>query len=244
MKPASFSTLSKVKPENPGSWEPLFLSLDIDWAADEVINDAIDLVEKADVEATWFITYKTPTLDRLKRNPKFEVGIHPNFNNLMGGDAQNGKDTQEVIGRLMELAPDAKCLRSHSLCSSTKLLQLMPEFGLTHESNLYLPPESRASAPFRIWNGIVRIPHAFEDDLFLFTPPAKAGTFNAYMRAFVRNEGIKVLDFHPIHLFLNTEDLARYERTRPIHRNPGDLIRHRHAGEGTRTALATVLGIT
>lgn len=240
----TFSRLSGVTPEDRGTWAPLFLTLDFDWAEDEIINDTIDLVEKADVEATWFVTHNTSTIDRLRRNPKFDVGIHPNFNHLLAGNSQNGRDIKEVISRLLEVVPDAKCLRSHSLCTSTRLLQLMPEFGLTHESNLYLPPESlMPGKPFRIWNGVIRIPHSFEDDMFLLTPPAKEGAFNDYVKSFVNAEGIRVLDFHPIHAFLNTEDLARYERTRAIHRKPGELIGHRHAGEGTRTALETLLEI-
>lgn len=241
MKAPSFSTLSRVVPENPGSTEATCLTLDIDWAEDAVVNDAIDLIEEAGVAATWFVTHASPTLDRLRANPRFELGIHPNFNNLLAGDPQNGRDLREVVGRLMDLVPEAKCLRSHSLCSSTKLLQVMPEFGLTHECNLYLPLESRSAHPFRIWNGVVRVPHAFEDDLFLFAPAAREGAFNAYMRAFAAREGLKVTDFHPIHLFLNTESLDRYERTRTIHRRPEELRAHRHGGEGTRTALETLL---
>jgi len=191
------------------------------------------------------VTHNTPTIDRLKGNPKFEMGIHPNLNHLLAGDPQNGRDIKEVIYRLLEVVPDAKCLRSHSLYTSTRLLQLMPEFGLTHESNLYLPPESlMLGRPFRIWNGVIRIPHCFEDDLFLFSPPAKEGAFNAHVKSFVNAEGIRVLDFHPIHAFLNTEDLTRYERTRAVHRKPRELIRYRYAGEGTRTALETLLEIS
>jgi len=52
---------------------------------------------------------------------------------------------------------------------------------------------------------------------------------------------LKVLDFHPIHVFLNTESLDRYERTRPLHHNPKELIKHRFEGYGTRNRLLEVL---
>jgi hypothetical protein len=236
-----FSKLSKLVPEDPATWAPLFLTLDIDWADDAILNDAIDFVERADVEATWFVTHDTPVLARLRENPKFELGIHPNFNDLLAGGSQNGKDLQEVLSRLMDLVPEAKALRSHSLCSSTRLLQLMPEFGLTHESNLYLPPEGGSHRPFRIWNGIARVPHFFEDDLFLFTDAARKGAFREHVRTLMRSDGLRVFDFHPIHAYLNTEDLTRYERTRAIHRSPDKLIAERFPGEGARTALEALL---
>lgn len=53
--------------------------------------------------------------------------------------------------------------------------------------------------------------------------------------------GLKVFDFHPIHVFLNTESLDRYERTRPLHQNPKELIKHRYQGDGTRSRLIELL---
>lgn len=51
-----------------------------------------------------------------------------------------------------------------------------------------------------------------------------------------------VVDFHPIHVFLNTESLDRYERTRSLHQNPKELIKHRYEGYGTRNRLLELLG--
>ena len=53
--------------------------------------------------------------------------------------------------------------------------------------------------------------------------------------------GLKVFDFHPIHVFLNTESLERYERTRALHHNPKELIKHRYEGYGTRNRLIELL---
>jgi len=55
--------------------------------------------------------------------------------------------------------------------------------------------------------------------------------------------GLAVLDFHPIHVFLNTESSERYERTREIRRRPDELLKHRHTGVGTRTRLMRLLGL-
>lgn len=61
------------------------------------------------------------------------------------------------------------------------------------------------------------------------------------MSRLVALEGVKVFDFHPIHIFLNTESLDRYERTRPYHQNPSELIKHRYKGYGTRNRLIELL---
>ena len=49
------------------------------------------------------------------------------------------------------------------------------------------------------------------------------------------------LNFHPIHVFLNTEDLSRYERTRPLHNDPLHLEEARHTGVGVRTLLVDLI---
>jgi hypothetical protein len=55
---------------------------------------------------------------------------------------------------------------------------------------------------------------------------------------------LSVFDFHPIHVFLNTEHLDRYELTRDLHQNPEELIKNRYEGEGTRTKLLNLLRLT
>ena len=118
----------------------------------------------------------------------------------------------------------------------------MPEFGLTHESNLYIPPECTMELqPFRVWNGVVRVPHGFEDDLFLLSTETKSAGFKNHMKMLLQHGGARVFDFHPIHVYLNTADIARYEETRSIHGSPHELIYQRYDGEGTRDALKTLM---
>ena len=54
-------------------------------------------------------------------------------------------------------------------------------------------------------------------------------------------QSLVIFNFHPIHVFLNSEKLERYEQTRHLHQNPIDLIRYRHEGEGTRSNLVKIL---
>ena len=57
----------------------------------------------------------------------------------------------------------------------------------------------------------------------------------------VLSSGFHVFDFHPIHVFLNTECLARYEETRNIHGNPTELRKFQNNGYGVRNWLIDVL---
>lgn len=241
-----FAKISDIVPKIKSTWHDcIYVTIDIDWANDEVINDTIDILEKFDIAATWFITHQTPVLNRLRRNSNFELGIHPNFNFLLDGDFRNGNSIRSIIEGLLEIVPEAKSLRSHSLVTSTKLLQIMPEYGLTHESNLYINRDSVSNIePFCIWNSVVRVPHSFEDDLFLLMQNSLSCSFNTYIKNYIHSSSsIRILDFHPIHIFLNTESIDRYECTRNIHNSPKELINNRYVGEGIRTAFETLLGL-
>lgn len=224
------------------SWlEVLYLTLDIDWVHDDILADTIDLVEAHRFSATWFATHDTPLLSRLRNNPNFEIGIHPNFNFLLNGDARAGRDAAEVVDRLLAIVPEAKSVRSHSATQSSGLLDLFTNRGLTHECNSFIPVQSGIELkPWRLWSGLTRVPYFWEDDVACLYGPADLQT----MENLARSGGIKIFDFHPIHVFLNTENLERYERTRPLHKKPKELIKHRHDGYGTRNRFLELLELT
>ena len=74
----TFKCISEILPGDPLTWESkLFITFDIDWAHDEVLSDTIDLIEQADVAATWFVTHDTTLLERLRNNPKIRIGHSP-----------------------------------------------------------------------------------------------------------------------------------------------------------------------
>ena len=223
---------------DPLSWsEKVFLTFDIDWACDAVLTDVIDFVEAAQVQVTWFVTHLTPLLSRLRANPNFELGIHPNFNFLLTGQTKCGIDAKDVCKRLLDIVPEAKSVRSHFMTQNSDFLELFARMGLTHDCNHYVPEQSEIELrPWILWNGLVKVPHFWEDDLALLY--AK----NTPVQALKSRKGLKVFDFHPIHVFLNTENLKRYDQSRPHLGNVAELIMHRNPGQGTRTALEKLLG--
>jgi hypothetical protein len=214
------------------------ITFDMDWASDEVLADAIDLVEEADVAATWFVTNDTPLLQRLRKNQKFELGIHPNFNFLLNGDARNGATADEVVDRLLAIVPEAKSVRSHTLTQNYNLLNLFADKGLIYDCNHFIPYQAGIELrPWHLWNGLIKVPYFWEDDVACMYGESTS------IEDLVRRGGLKVFNFHPIHVFLNTEDLARYERTRSLHGHSSELVNHRCPGKGTRTAIETLLGL-
>lgn len=235
---SEYRTISSIQIDDESSWkDAIFLTFDIDWAHDDVLVDTIGLVELAGVAATWFVTHDTPVLDRLRANPKFELGIHPNFNFLLEGDDRNGRNGRDVIERLQTIVPEATSVRSHSTTQSSGLLALFQEMGLTHDANHFVPVQTGIELKlWKLWNNLIRIPYNWEDDVHCAYGLEKDISFLA-----LSTRGLKVFDFHPIHVYLNTESLDRYERTRPFHQKPKELIKHRFQGYGTRSRLVRLL---
>lgn len=220
--------ISDIRVASATSWEgKRFFTFDIDWACDDLLSWSIDLVAESGVAATWFVTHATPQLERLRANPLWELGIHPNFNGLLEGKATGG--ASDVVKNLLDIVPEARAVRCHSLTQSSHLLDLFQENGLTHEANILLPCHSGMKAcPWTHWNGMARIPHVWEDDVWLIegrsvTPPTLLAA-----------DGLVVLDFHPIHLALNCYTSADYENSRRYHRDWVALQPWRRQGEGVR----------
>lgn len=238
-----FDTISNINPLIPETWlGKVFLTLDIDWAHDKIIEDTVDLIEMADVPATFFVTHETPFLTRLRENPKFELGIHPNFNHLLNGDFEQVRRVEEIISELMEIVPEASAIRSHSLTQSTRLLENFKSAGLTHDASHFVPHHiGTALAPYELWNGLCHVPHFWEDDIQIIYGSKDRNRFGSLDDLPLDAPGLRVYDFHPIHIFLNSESLKRYEATRPIHQNPEELIHNRFDGLGTRSVLEKLL---
>lgn len=205
-------------------------TLDIDWAPEPVIEDTLALFEQFGVTCTIFATHRSRILDASRRD-LFEIGIHPNFNRLLAG--QSG-DARAIIDELLEVYPDACGVRSHSMVQSTPLLDLFASKGLLYEANHFLPYWN-GLRPFRLWNGLLRIPYNWEDDIhFSYGRP-----FN---ESGLDQDALNVLDFHPVHVFLNTDTPDHYALARPHYHDADELLRMRNTkGPGARTLLIELL---
>lgn len=188
----------------------IFLTFDVDWASEEIIKFTTDLLEEQQAKATFFVTHSSSVLKNLP-SANFELGIHPNFNFLLAGDFRYGKTYKEVIAHYKDFAPEAVSVRSHSMVQSTLILDEFVEQKIKFDANTFVPlQENKAMQPWTYWkNELIKVPYIWEDDVqCMYNRP-----FN-YTEV-LQYAGIKVLDFHPIHIFLNTEKIERYEAAKP-----------------------------
>ena len=238
MENRKFGLLSDICVDQSESYsDKIFLTLDVDWAHDQIILDTVSLFEKHNVKATWFVTHETEVIDVLRANDHFELGIHPNFNALLEGDLSKGRNAEEIIDNLLEIVPEAKSVRSHSMAQSFRLLDLFSRKGLTHDSNDFIPEQSNVHlVPFCHWSGLTRIPFFWEDNVQIMYEE------NSSIDALCRRPGLKVFNFHPIHIYMNTESLDRYENTRAFHYEPEKLYKLRNnQSDGAMTILENII---
>ena len=203
----------------------VYLTFDIDWAHDTVIAETLEIINSYGVRATWFATHPTPMNAEIAASGQHEMAVHPNFNPLLEG---NGGDMRSILGKAREIIPDSKAIRSHSLVKSSKLSYEIRNFGFTHESNYFIPPATGINIQaWKDWLGIVQVPIRWIDDVYLYDRTIRSPY------EFLDKFEVLVVDFHPIHIFMNTMTLDDYENTRSIHRDPHALLqRRRPAGSG------------
>ncbi len=76
----------------------IFLTFDMDWACDELMDFLYDLLEEYGLAATIHITNPFKSLDKYKENGRIELGIHPNFNVLVDGNSGGVNDKTMYCG--------------------------------------------------------------------------------------------------------------------------------------------------
>lgn len=116
----------------------IFLTFDMDWASDEVLNDFCNLIEDNKLKATVLVTHDTPVLMRMRKSVNFELGIHPNFNRLLCGDVSD-VDIDSVIENIKKIVPESVCIRSHALTQSSIIAQRYEKHRLKYDLNVLIP---------------------------------------------------------------------------------------------------------
>ena len=160
-----FDLIKNIDVDNESTWKgKIFLTFDVDWAIDEVWLHTIKILELYDVPATWFVTHKSPLISRILKNPKFSIGIHPNFNSLINSYS-NSKGANQIIKDFDNFLSGSKLLRSHSLFQSEKLLDIFNYCGYEFICNSFIPiSQNQLIGPYRLWDNIKIIPHCWQDN--------------------------------------------------------------------------------
>jgi hypothetical protein len=142
------------------------------------------------------MTHRSPACERLRFSPLSEIGIHPNF---LQGTTQ-GKNPAEIMKNLLREFPSAKSVRTHGMVYSASIAHMFAIYGLDVDSSIFLGGMKGIQPLVTRYNGsqkILRVPYYWSDDGNLF--------YNTVWSKNILDEpGLKVLCFHPTHVFLNT----------------------------------------
>jgi hypothetical protein len=212
----------------------LVITFDIDWAPDFAIDAVAAQLVDAGVRATWFVTHASPAVDRLRERPDlFELGIHPNF----FAGSSHGDSIAAVLDHVMGLVPEARSVRTHGLCFSSRVMAaLAGDPRLEVDSSVFLPghPHLRPVTHRAAAGSIVRVPYYWSEEYdFELADPAWS------LDPILDGDGLKVLDFHPIHVFLNSADAGPYRALKAAapqlpDADPAAAERAVNPGPGTR----------
>ncbi len=185
------------------------ITLDVDWAPDFVIDQAAEALVAAGVRATWFITHDSPAVQRLREHAGlFELGWHPNF--FPG--STHGATEPEVLAHCERLVPVARVVRMHGLLQSTRLLELLRR---TTSVRIDVSMLLRGHAHLAVHElplaagSMLRVPFWWEDDVEMCAADPRWSLGRSLADGM---PGLRVLNFHPIHIALDAESLAPYER--------------------------------
>lgn len=189
----------------------IFLTFDMDWANDDVLRYFHEMICQMDLYGTLHVTHDTPVLDEIRKENRLELGIHPDFTRLLQNRQEKTTDLQTIIHNLLEIVPEAVSVRSHALVRGSLISKYLAQAGLKIESNIYyLPVEGIRLKSYRdIW-GMIQLPFIFEDDLYVTSDMG-------YRMDYFLGEAFlapRVFNFHPVHLFLNTDEMGRYEKAK------------------------------
>lgn len=216
------------------------ITFDIDWAPDWAVALCAEICQQKKSAATFFVTHQSEIISDLNKDPNIELGIHPNFQM----PSSHGKSFEEVMDYCLAIVPKAESIRTHGLFQTTSLFAKMQVKYpcIKTDVSLFLP-EHRNLAPV-FWHldrelpPFTRIPYFWEDDISASNPNWNWDQNPAH------HEGLRIFNFHPIHVALNTSRMDQYYalKTQLAGRDLksitiNDIRTFENRGSGTRTFL-------
>lgn len=216
------------------------LTFDVDWAPDWAVADVLEMLAAHSTPATFFVTHSSDILREIAAEGH-EIGIHPNF---LAGSSHGGEPV-DVMRSVMALAPRARVMRTHSLVQGTTLFEAILAACPQIEYDLSLLTYGSPHAAWTGWHSrgrtLRRHNYNWEDDIAFDDPRQEWTTYRPMAP-------IDVLDFHPIHVALNSsrEDayMALKARLGPGHLHEAEreeTLEFRERSPGTADFLRAVL---
>jgi len=233
-------TINKEFLSKYANWEKLNsinLTFDIDFAPDYMIENIVEIIEKYNIKVTFFATHSSDFLDEIKKKINFEVGLHPN----LCVNSTQGKDFNEILGKLKKQFPKAVGSRFHLLKYSYRELSMLRNFNIEYDISVL-----RFNSPY-----LLPVYHK-DIDLILFSYMWEDGICeNSNLALDINNinlssPGVKIINFHPLNIFLNSE--SNINRIDFLNKNPDllhvayeEALKFRRKGNGAENLLKTLL---
>jgi hypothetical protein len=219
------------------------VTVDVEWAHDEVLADLVRLLDEHAVRATFFCTH--PGIQVLGH----ERALHPNFRRTgdalrtlyrkagSGLAALTDLDVyRDVVQATKAFCPEATGVRAHSLHYDTQLVAIYESEGIEYDSSYCMPLVDNIR-PFWKERGVLEIPIYYMDHVDLM----ERGSEFDVSRLCLNRPGLKVLDFHPNMVYTNAPTCDFYEDTKTFYGQPERLRAVRHTGRGVRSLFVDLL---
>ncbi len=203
------------------------LTFDTDWIDEKILESLVKILKDKKLKATFFVTGKYPIL----KNPLFEINPHINFNGTYS-------HYKEEFLKIKKFAPKGQGLRNHSLYFHERLRPVLLDLKIKYTSNILLPLAKNIE-PIYIGKNLLELPIFFLDYWYMETFGPKA-SFNLKTLK-LNHPGLKVFDFHPIHLALNCPNVKFYEQNRHLYHHPEKIQGASFSGEGMNTLFKRLL---
>lgn len=210
----------------------IILTFDVDWAPPFVVHFVLDKLRELGLRATIFCT--SPL--KIEDEHNFELAIHPNFM----PDSTQGSSEDDVLNVMQAWFPHACGIRTHRLYWHSGLIHKLQRRGFLYDSSILLPFHPHIQ-PVKT-EMIVRFPIWWTDNLHL----TSGLILDKIDLPGLQSPGMKIFNFHPIHIYLNTNHLAIYKKNKKlIHpletQTATTLLKYRQDGIGLNTFFDSIL---
>lgn len=210
------------------------ITLDTDWVPVPIMDYVLDRIIPPDLPATFFVTNSYPELLNSRRH-EYELAPHTNPVEL-----NEDEITRELERKIALCVKKPSGHRGHSLYWTERLRPLFRDYGIRYDSStmMYLESDIR---PFRVGYDLLQIPLFFMD-FFHFEYCGFNGTDPFSLNNLqLEKKGLKVFDFHPIHLYLNTPNLDFYASVKAHYQQPEKLAALRYEGYGIQNFFLDII---
>lgn len=208
------------------------VTFDTDWAPQFIIDYALGLLADSGLPGTVFCTGPCSMPD----GAKVETALHPN---LMV-DSTQGNGEEGILSTLKMVIPEAVGVRTHRLFWHGGLLPLFKRHGIVYDSSLLMPLQPGLQ-PYRL-KGLVRFPIWWSDGVHF----DRGFPLDGVTVPGMEEAGLKVLLFHPIHIYLNAREAGYAARVLAeiggmASAASETLASYRLPGPGMETVFRTIL---